>query len=173
MRYIGAIIISHLALLAAANSVHFINQDTISRRIIFSPEEGSSTLQSIDIPGNSEAHQNFPVGWSGNWYSISKGGANVPGMLGEVRFDGYNGATYFDVSAIVNPNDNEGVKQIFPASTNKPVSGCQIFPCANVYKKADDLQTVSTDSKDLICLLGNIPQHRRRGKRLVRKIFEI
>lgn len=115
--------------------------------------------------GNSVAQKNFPFGWSGNWYSVSEGAADVPGMLGEVTFDGYDGATYFDVSAIVNSNDNQGVKQLFPAGINKPISGCQSFPCANVYRKADDLQTVSTYSKDLICLLGNNQNNLRRGIR--------
>ncbi|KAI6249045.1 hypothetical protein HI914_02430 [Erysiphe necator] len=148
-----------------ANSVHFVNQDAIARTIVFTSAKGQPQLSSIKLMGNSVAQKNFPFGWSGNWYSVSEGAADVPGMLGEVTFDGYDGATYFDVSAIVNSNDNQGVKQLFPAGINKPISGCQSFPCANVYRKADDLQTVSTYSKDLICLLGNNQNNLRRGIR--------
>lgn len=75
-------------------------------------------------------------------------------MLGEVRFNGYAGATYFDVSAIVNPADAEGVKELFPLGKNKPVSGCQKFPCSNAYNHADDVATLSTDENELVCLLG-------------------
>ncbi|CAD6502553.1 BgTH12-05144 [Blumeria graminis f. sp. triticale] len=158
-----AILFLGVVMHAAANSVNFVNQDGTTRTIIFTSQSGQQQLNSIKVAGNSAIQQEFPQGWIGNWYSVSEGSPNVPGMLGEVRFDGFGGATYFDVSAIVNPTDNSGVKQLFPAHDNKPVSGCQNFPCANAYNKADDLQTASTPFKDLICLLGNSMNPRRRG----------
>ena len=74
-----------------------------------------------------------------------------------------NNATYFDVSAIVNPDDNNGVKMIFPLHSSTPVSGCQTFPCSNAYNKWDDIATLSTDGRDLVCLLGTVSNERRRG----------
>lgn len=148
---------------ALAGSVHFINQDNTERTIVFTQNLGLEAIPSLTIPGSGTANQSFPTGWIGNWYSVSKGAADVPGMLGEVRFDGFAGATYFDVSAIVNPDDNEGVKQIFPLHSNTPVSGCQTFPCTNAYNKWDDVATQATDSGDLVCLLGNLSNERRRG----------
>lgn len=167
MLILGTFVICVLISFTTANSVHFVNQDTITRTIIFTSEMGQPQISSLNIKGNSAEHKIFPIGWAGNWYSVSEGAANVPGMLGEVKFDGFDGATYFDVSAIVNPNDNQGVKQLFPAGINRPISGCDSFPCANVYRKSDDLQTLSTYSKELICLLGNSQRKLRRGNRKV------
>ena len=152
-----------LATIASAGSVHFVNQDNTQRTIIFTPNAGLEVLPELVIAGSETANQTFPTGWIGNWYSVSEGQENVPGMLGEVRFDGFAGATYFDVSAIVNPNDNNGVKQIFPLHSSDPVSGCQTFPCANAYNKWDDIATLSTDGGDLVCLLGTVSNERRRG----------
>ncbi|KAI1004623.1 hypothetical protein K3495_g3594 [Podosphaera aphanis] len=163
MSFFLALIISALVVLTTANSVHFVNQDATKRTVIFTPHAGGTEIPSLTVLGNSAAHQAFPHAWGGNWYSVSEGAPNVPGMLGEVFFDGYSGVTYFDVSAIVNPNDHNGVKQLFPANTEKPVSGCEDFPCAQAYYNSDDLQTAATTSKDLICLLGTRSTQRQRG----------
>lgn len=152
-----------LATVAAAGTVHFVNQDSTQRTIIFTPNEGLQAIPELVISGLATADQSFPTGWIGNWYSVSEGATNAPGMLGEVRFDGYAGATYFDVSAIVNPDDNNGVKEIFPLNSNAPISGCQSFPCSNAYNKWDDVATLSTDSSTLVCLLGTASSERRRG----------
>jgi len=152
-----------LATIASAGSVHFVNQDSTERTIIFTPNAGLETIPELVISGSQTANQTFPTGWIGNWFSVSKGEPNVPGMLGEVRFDGFAGATYFDVSAIVNPNDVNGVKEIFPLHSSTPVSGCQTFPCSNAYNKWDDIATLSTDGGDLVCLLGTVSNERRRG----------
>lgn len=154
---------SALATLAAAGSVHFVNQDSTQRTIIFTQNAGLESIDDLVIDGLTTSNQTFPTGWIGNWYSVSEGADNVPGMLGEVRFDGYAGATYFDVSAIVNPDDTNGVKEIFPLNSNIPVSGCQAFPCINAYNKWDDIATLSTDSSELVCLLGTASTERRRG----------
>jgi len=81
------------------------------------------------------ANQTMPDSWIGNLFSVNEGAAIVPGMLAEFRFNGFAGATYFDVSAIVNPDDTEGVKMVFPKNNNSPISGCQTFPCSNAYNK--------------------------------------
>jgi hypothetical protein len=165
MQFLSTIFLAATALasMAVANTVHFVNQDSTTRTIYFTGNPGMATYSELTVPGLSTANQTFATGWIGNWYSVSEGAANVPGMLGEVRFDGFAGATYFDVSAIVNPSDNEGVKQIFPKNSNTPVSGCQSYPCTNQYNKADDIATLSTDDSELVCLLGNLSNERRRG----------
>jgi len=152
-----------LATIASAGSVHFVNQDSTQRTIIFTQNAGLESISELVIPGLSTANQTFPTGWIGNWYSVSEGATNTPGMLGEVRFDGFAGATYFDVSAIVNPDDTNGVKEIFPLNSNTPISGCQKWPCSNAYNKWDDVATLSTDSSELVCLLGTASTERRRG----------
>ncbi|PQE08252.1 dnase1 protein [Rutstroemia sp. NJR-2017a BVV2] len=156
---------SALFTLASAGTVHFVNQDSTTRTIVFTPNPGYATIESLIIVGLATGKQEFPTGWIGNWYSVSEGATDIPGMLGEVAFDSYAGATYFDVSAIVNPDDGNGVKEIFPLHSSSPVSGCQSFPCANAYNKWDDIQTQSTDGSELVCLLGNLSGSQRRSLR--------
>ncbi|KAH8649656.1 hypothetical protein BGZ60DRAFT_389592 [Tricladium varicosporioides] len=165
MQFINTLIAAATALVsvASAGSVHFVNQDSTTRTIVFTPNAGLQSIPDLIIEGSATANQSFPTGWIGNWYSVSKGASRVPGMLGEVRFDGFAGATYFDVSAIVNPNDHQGVKMIFPKNSNTPVSGCQNFPCTNAYNKWDDIATLSTPDSELICLLGSLSNERKRG----------
>lgn len=166
MQFINAILLAATALasmVAAQNTVQFINQDSTTRTIYFNPNSGLEALSELTVNGLGTATQTFPDGWIGNFYSVSDGAENTPGMLGEVRFNGYAGATYFDVSAIVNPNDNEGIKELFPVNSNTPLSGCQTFPCSNAYNQADDVATLSTDSSALVCLIGNLSNSRRRG----------
>lgn len=150
-----------LATVASAGTVHFINQDSTTRTLIFTPTAGFDAIDSLTVSGDSTASQSFPAGWIGNWYSVSDGADNASGMLGEVCFDSWGGLTYFDVSAIVNPDDTNGVKELFPLSTGTPVSGCQTFPCDNAYNQPDDIQTQTTDSNELVCLIGNLSSSKR------------
>ncbi|PQE28569.1 DNase1 protein [Rutstroemia sp. NJR-2017a WRK4] len=111
---------SALFTLASAGTVHFINQDSTARTIVFTPNPGCAEIPSINILGLGTADQEFPTSWVGNWYSVSEGATDIPGMLGEVAFESWAGLTYFDVSAIVNPDDYNGVKEIFPLHSNLP-----------------------------------------------------
>jgi len=152
-----------LATLASANTVTYVNQDSTQRTIIFTPNKGLASIPSLVIPGYGSQVATFPIAWVGNFYSVSKGAPITTGMLGEVSFNGFDNYTYFDVSAIVNPNDNQGVKELFPKNLNSPLSGCQIFPCSNAYNKPNDIATLSTSECDLVCLIGNLPNERKRG----------
>ncbi|KAF4779966.1 DNase1 protein [Colletotrichum scovillei] len=143
------------AALVAANTVTFKSLDDVSRTVHFTPNSGLASVDSVEVPAGGEVKVNIPTSWIGNWYSVSEGSENVAGMLGEVAFNGWNGLTYFDVSAIVNPNDHNGVKKMWPASGDEPVSGCDWWPCNNAYYLPDDVQTKVTSETDLICTLGN------------------
>jgi hypothetical protein len=166
MQFISNVLFAATALAsvaAAINSIHFVNQDSTERTIVITAQAGLEEIPNLVIKGLHTANQTFPENWIGNVYSVSKGAPNVPGMLAEFSFNGFGGATYFDVSAIVNPDDHEGVKMVFPKNSNTPVSGCQTFPCANAYNKWDDIATLSTDDTELVCLVGNLSKERRRG----------
>ncbi|KAI5867250.1 hypothetical protein GGS23DRAFT_592583 [Durotheca rogersii] len=148
--------------LVSANSMTFINQDGTTRRIVFTPDYGHAAIDSITLPGNAQARAEFPTGWIGNAYSVSEGKEDVPGMLAEVAYQGWDGLTYFDVSAIVNAADHDGVKQMFPASQlsvepKTVFSGCLVFPCGTAYYLPDDIQTVTTPETDIIVTLGSSP----------------
>lgn len=165
MQFTTSLFIAVTALLStvsAANVIHFQNQDATKRTIIFTHNPGMEDIPDLTISGlNTVKNVTFPDSWTGNFFSVSEGSANTPGMLGEVMFNGFAGATYFDVSAIVNPDDGDGVKILKPLSTDEPLSGCQSFPCANAYNKPDDIATLSTDDTELICLLGTVPASKR------------
>jgi len=165
MQFINTVLFAATAFgsMAAANTIHYINQDSTDRTIYFTGQSDSVAIDSLRVPGLSTADQTFPTSWIGNFYSVSDGSDNVPGMLGEVRWDGSAGSNYFDVSAIVNPDDTSGVKELFPKTQQKPVSGCQTFPCSNAYNKADDIATLSTTDTELVCLIGNLSNERKRG----------
>ncbi|ORY71639.1 uncharacterized protein BCR38DRAFT_15279 [Pseudomassariella vexata] len=151
------------ATLVSANSVTFVNQDETVRRIIFTPNDGFASMDTIEVEASGTSKVEFSQGWIGNWYAVSEGYEDVPGMLGEVAFNGWNDLTYYDVSAIVNATDTNGVKEMFPLSqmnltTKTSFSGCKTFPCNTVYIQWDDVQTVTTSETDLVCTLGTSPE---------------
>ncbi|KAI1376454.1 DNase1 protein [Hypoxylon crocopeplum] len=148
------------ATLANANSMTFVNQDSTTRNIVFTPSEGHEPIETVTVAGNEQKKVDFPYSWIGNAYSVSEGAADNPGMLAEVTFQGWNDLTYFDVSAIINPADHDGVKQMYPASeisalVKTALSGCIVFPCSTAYYLPNDIQTVTTTETDLVVTLGN------------------
>lgn len=147
-----------LALVAAAasvvaNTVTFVTLDDVTRTIYFTSSNGFE-LDPVTVSNAKQTTVTFPDSYIGNFYAVKDGAENTPGMLGEVTFGGWNGATYFDVSAIVNPNDKDNVKQMWPVNSKNPISGCEDFPCNSAYYAADDVQTQVTDEVDLITTLG-------------------
>jgi hypothetical protein len=162
MRF-STLFVAAFAALASANTVEFVNQDSLTRTIYFTAQAGLETVPSLTLTGHANSTVTIPTGWIGNWYSVTEGASLVPGMLGEVRFDGWNGLTYYDISAIVNSKDINGVKELFPKIALTPVSGCQAFPCSNAYNNPDDVETQATMEKDLVCLLGTKATTTRRA----------
>ncbi|KAJ0165830.1 hypothetical protein CTA2_9798 [Colletotrichum tanaceti] len=148
-------LLGSVAVAAATNTVTFKSLDDVTRTVHFTPNSGLASVESVDVPGNGEVKVEIPEAWIGNWYAVSEGADNLAGMLGEVAFNGWNGLTYFDVSAIVDPSDHDGVKKMWPASGSDPISGCDSFPCPNAYYLPDDVQTKVTSETDLICTLGS------------------
>ncbi|KAF9783607.1 hypothetical protein IL306_008795 [Fusarium sp. DS 682] len=139
---------------AAAASVTFVTLDDKERTIIFTPDPGFEGPESVTVSSAKEVTVDFPDKYIGNFYAVQKGQENKPGMLGEVTFGGWLGKTYFDVSAIVDPNDKHNVKQMWPKAAATPMSGCESFPCDNCYWLPNDVQTKVTDEVDLITTLG-------------------
>ncbi|KAH6611235.1 dnase1 [Trichoderma cornu-damae] len=143
------------AALSSATSITFWTLDDVQRTIYFTCNPGQADLEPVTVNSQQNTTVAFPDTWQGNFYAVQDGAANVPGMLGEIAFSSWNGLTYFDVSAIVDPNDKDNVKQIFPAESYEPMSGCVNFPCNNAYYLPDDVQTKATQECDLICTLGS------------------
>lgn len=147
-------ILASAALVSADNVVTFRSMDKIDRTVIWT---GSSTIPTTSVPAGQNVTVAVPQGYIGNAYSVSSGATNKPGMLAEFAFNSFAGATYFDVSAIVDPNDKTGVYQMYPADTKSPISGCKTFACGNAYYLPDDIQTKSTTSNHIIVTLGAGP----------------
>jgi len=152
------------AALVAANSMTFLSLDDIDRTIYWTPSVPNPTIPPTRVPARGTVTVDIPESWYGNCYSVSDGKPNVPGILAEVTFQGWQGYTYFDVSAIVNPNDHEGIQEVYPAQEISSVSGCSPFPCNNAYYLPDDIQTKTTTETDLICTLGSGYIARREGE---------
>lgn len=145
------------ATLTLANTVTFRSQDSTPRTIVFTPSADCDEIPEAEVPGNAEVVVDFPHGWIGNWFSVSEGANNVRGMLGEVTFNGWDDFTWYDVSAIEDPDDHVGVKQLWPEplGEGERKSGCETFPCDTLYEKPnDDEESLSTKSSDLVCTLG-------------------
>jgi len=172
MQFINTILFAATALASLATADHtvmFVSQDSTTRNIVFTGNSGLQQIDPVQIEGLQTYNQSFPPGWIGNFYSYNEGEANVPGMLGEVRFDGFADQLYFDVSSIVNNLDTSGVKMLYPLGDNPKsstakVSGCLHTNCKNQYNQPDDIATQSTSSSDLVCLLGNAEVVERRRK---------
>lgn len=139
------------SVVSATNTVTLKAMDSTDRTVVWT---GTSQIEDTTVPGGQSVNVSLPDGWTGNAYSYNSGATNTPGMLAEFAFNSYAGATYFDVSAIVNPDDTTGVYQMYPADTESPMSGCMTFACANAYYLPDDVQTKSTTSSTIVVTLG-------------------
>lgn len=142
------------AALASAGSVTFWTLDNVQRTIYFTSNENAFPMEPIVVSNAEQTTVQFPDEYVGNFYAVADGQENKPGMLGEVKFAGWEGKTYFDVSAIIDPNDKGNIKQMYPADSHSPMSGCLVFPCNNAYYLPDDVQTKVTTEMHIITTLG-------------------
>lgn len=154
MQFMNLAILASASMASASNVVTFLSMDGVDRTVYWT---GTSSIADTTVPAGQNVTVSVPTGYIGNAYSVSAGATNTPGMLAEFAFDSFAGSSYFDVSAIVNPNDTEGVYQMYPADSESPVSGCSSFACSNAYYLPDDIQTKSTTSKHIIVTLGAGP----------------
>jgi len=139
----------------ADNTITFLSQDGLDRTITWTHNPGCADIAPTRVHGGTNVTVDIPLGWVGNFFAVADGEPHRPGMLGEVAFQAYAGATFFDVSAIVEPGDKAGVKQLWPAVSEEPVSGCIVFPCDFAYYVWDQHgQTRATHETDLYCSLG-------------------
>ena len=138
----------------AENIITLTSVDDLDRTVYFTANAGLEAIDPVEVAAGQAVDVQIPYGWVGNYFSVTKGAPHKPGMLGEVNFNGWNGFTYFDVSAIVDPNDLEGVSEMWPAKSGHPSSGCAVFPCGNAYYLPDDVQTKVTPETHLISTLG-------------------
>jgi hypothetical protein len=86
----------------SGRTITFSNDGTSPMTLQFTPNAGEKAVAGLTLePGKTQTVQ-FPDGWSGNFRSSSGDGAAA--TLGEVKFDGSGGQTYYDVSYIEGDN---------------------------------------------------------------------
>ncbi|KAM3514922.1 hypothetical protein MY11210_001400 [Beauveria gryllotalpidicola] len=144
----------------SAASVSFWTLDNEERTIYFTPSPGSPQMDPVTVNNSQKTKVEFDPGFIGMFYAVKKGDPNKDGIIGEVRFGGDGGKTFFDVSAIDHPEDTNNIKQMYPVdeqgnAMTGPMSGCVVYPCDNVYIHPDDVQTKVTPSTDLMTTLGS------------------
>lgn len=157
---------------ATTYTIEFQSLDDKDRTMVFTASVGHETIPNLSVPGGKNVSQTFKGAWNGNIYGIKTGAPEIPGMLAEVAFGSWDSITFFDVSAIVNPNDVNDVSELFPKISQSPVSGCgaltgTTFPCDNAYYVSDALQTKATTETTLVCTLAT-----NGASKLVRDIPE-
>ncbi|KAF5877872.1 putative dnase1 protein [Botrytis fragariae] len=141
------------------NTLQFLSQDTKERTVFFTPNAGSAEVPSFFVPassvdGNAVVH--FPQGWSGSFKAVLSGESpDVPKVTGEITFQGWQGETYYTVSAVQNCCDNSGIRSLASQFTS-PISGCieAPFPCTASYSRPGDIQVKSSPDIDFMCILG-------------------
>ncbi|KAL8306354.1 hypothetical protein RB597_003108 [Gaeumannomyces tritici] len=163
---IATLLVAAASAVVAENKIIFKSIDNVNRTVYFTPNAGLETIEAVEVPANSTVNVTIPHAWIGNYYSVSEGKDKKPGMLGEVAFNGWNDLTYFDVSAIVDAADHEGVAEMWPAKACKPTSGCQLFPCGNAYYLWDDVQTKVTHETELVTTLGKTGFDVKKGDKI-------
>ncbi|KAK0727922.1 DNase1 protein [Lasiosphaeria miniovina] len=152
-----ASLLAAAVLATAENTITFISQDDDYRTLYFTGNPGMTEIKPVQVQGLTNVTVDIPYQWIGNFFAVVDGQPVVPGMLGEVAFNSWNGITFFDVSAIVNPSDHVGVKVMWPVDSPEPFSGCDLFPCNFAYYAPNDVQTRATHGSDLYCTLGTSP----------------
>jgi len=189
MQFINTILLAATALASLAtaeNTIQFVNQDfTTTKNIVFTANAGLESIPTLVLAPGSTVSQAIPEAWIGNFYSYNDGSPDVPGYLGEVAFDTWEANTFYDVSAIVNPSDTEGIKALYPLAdafslgvsdlvasvkTATGVSGCNTSGgfCKDQYNAPDDIATQSTTGSTFVCLVGNPSSSVRRSARFAR-----
>ena len=146
--------------LASANSIIFVSRDDQPRYICYYSAPDHDTPAPTLVPGKATIHVPIPLGYEGAFQTASSPndcgvrGKGKVGIRGEVKFNGMEDKTFYDVSAIDNLTDNTGIKFLYPSSGTGVRHGCNKFPCNNAYNHAQDIQTQVTLEKDLICEIG-------------------
>lgn len=190
MQFINTILLAATALASLAtaeNTIQFVNQDlTTTKNIVFTANAGLESIPTLVLAPGSTVAQAIPNAWIGNFYSYNEGSADVPGFLGEVAFGAWEATTFYDVSAIVNPSDTQGIKVLYPLpdassslgvkdlvaslETATGVSGCNTSGgvCTNQYNAPNDVATQATTESTLVCLVGNPSSSVRRSARFAR-----
>ncbi|KAF7882019.1 uncharacterized protein EAF01_011799 [Botrytis porri] len=163
--------------LTTSHTLTFQNLFSSPRLIIFTPNSDSYSIPPQTVAPSQLLSLSVPD-WSGNFKAVDPDLYDIehPGLekyiLGEVCFGCWQDITFFYVSAIWNCCDNEGVHWMWGYDDDRnrtgegeyeptredaiegDISGCERFPCEEVYNESDDVQTKTTTKHAIWVVLG-------------------
>lgn len=74
---------------------------------------------------------------------------------GELKFNGWEGLTSYDISTTKNCCYNDGIHRIYPADVNGYNTGCYRYPCDDVYHFVGDSNAIhSINSDNMVAEIG-------------------
>ncbi|KAF5873226.1 putative dnase1 protein [Botrytis fragariae] len=140
------------------NTIHFISFDDVDRIIAFTSHAHCEDIEDIHHKGGENFTIEMPQNWGGT-VMAKKYDAVVPihRVQAEIQWQGFEGKTHYDASAITNHTDNSGIRFIYPAGQGdvyETRSGCTVYPCDNAYLQPDDEQTKVTYQTDMVIEIG-------------------
>lgn len=167
MQFINAVLaVLGFAALVQAASLSFLNKDRYDYVMCFIPAKGHAGHAGVMVRANSYVkYSKMADDWNGVVFTI------FPGEDALKKFYGTPGTVqaefcfhcqpdpshiYYDISAIKNPNYNDGVHRIWPMDIQGYNTGCQRFPCADVYLPSDGIQARKSHSTTDINLVIEI-----------------
>lgn len=159
--FVALVLAAFINVSIAANVIHFYNTDAQPRQICWSPQAGYKGIKNTYLaPWSHDIRVELDqVGWRGSFKAVNSGGnCDDKHVISEVVLQGWEGVTWFAVSAIDNRLDNSGIRFLWPTRSHEPSSGCWTFPCDNVWNYAppkDQGKTRVTGETELDCNVGN------------------
>ncbi|TGO38389.1 hypothetical protein BHYA_0076g00400 [Botrytis hyacinthi] len=140
------------------NTIEFIAYDNEDRIISFTSHVQCEDIEDIHHKGGENFTIEIPLNWGGTVMAKKYGAVHpIHRIQAEFQWQGFEGKTHYDASAITNHTDNSGIRFIYPAGQGNVYearSGCTVYPCDNAYLQPDDVQTKVTRQTDMVIEIG-------------------
>jgi hypothetical protein len=137
----------------SANSISFYSWDIVDQYLCSTQPAGYQDFSGLVVHPHSGDNQLIiypPANWEGAIHTVyADESCDDPHIVAEFRFQGFNGYTYYDISAVDNCCDQVSVHWVQPKYSLTPWSGCVTFPCDGSYTKPGDIETKSTPDIDM------------------------
>ncbi|KAF7908226.1 uncharacterized protein EAF01_003981 [Botrytis porri] len=142
------------------NTIQFISFDDTDRVITFTSHPQCEDLPDIHHKGGENFTMEIPLNWGGTVMArMYDAVVPIHRVQAEFQWQGFEGKTHYDASAITNHTDNSGIRFIYPAGqghVHEARSGCTVYPCNTAYLQANDEQTKVTYQTDMVIEIGTL-----------------
>ncbi|KAF7889481.1 uncharacterized protein EAF02_001896 [Botrytis sinoallii] len=140
------------------NTIEFLSFDKEDRVITFTSHPQCEDLADIHHKGGENFTIEIPLNWGGTVIARKYDAVHpIHRVQAEFQWQGFEGKTHYDASAIDNRTDNSGIRFVYPAGQADVYelrSGCTVYPCDNAYLLPDDVQTKVTRQTDMVIEIG-------------------